>query len=228
MPRNSREKKTSPIPLSNSLEPAQSGVIPCYGNFSAEQEKCRNCNYAAYCRGAVAAEQQGGWPSRTVDFAVVEFSEAVVEAAAPVRKMPDSERRFTRDDLLEVISFMVCMDRETLKMLDATLADPTISFAELAGQRKVSRQAVQQYIRRKCEEVPELASALHIRQNKLRQGGTNSFMEAVWQIRRQMSERRSKERKSGSKCSGTLTSLMRNLDLSRLSIYSGGRNCASD
>jgi len=205
-----------------------SKVIECYGSFHARRESCRQCVYAEYCRTATEDDAAAISPSGMVDFAAVEFSEEVVLAAASSVQPSVRRPEFTREDLLEVISFMVCMDSDTLGILDAKINDPTISFATMARQRNISRQAIHQLILKKCQEMPELAPVIHNRQNKLRQGGTNSFMEAVWEIRQQTSGRKSKKPNGGSKFSGTLTSLTRNLDLSRLSIYSGGRNYISD
>jgi len=212
-------------------EVSRSGVIACYGDYHGHYDKCRKCGYAKYCQEATHDDAAiANDRANAVDLAGMEGLEerSMVLAVPAPRPARRRQPEFTRDDLLEVISFMVCMDADTLAVLDAKINDPSVSFAELARQRKVSRQAMHKLIVRKCEEVPELASILHNRQNKLRQGGTNSFMEAVWEIRQQTSGRKLKKPNDGSKSSGTLMSLTRNLDLSRLSIFSGVRNYISD
>ncbi|MDD3118219.1 MAG: hypothetical protein PHQ27_03490 [Victivallales bacterium] len=156
------------------------------------------------------------------------------EAIAPIEEKvlpvvsvtePNEKPVYSRHDMLEAIAFLVCLDAQTLSFLDEKINNPAVSFSEMARSRRISRQAVHKFILKRCREVPELAPLLHNRQNRTKQGGTNNFMEAVCQIKQQTFRKKSAKPNTNSKSSGTLTSLMQNLDLSRMSICKGGRNC---
>ena len=195
----------------------------CYGRYNRKKKECGACQYAEYCReaGDPAADLQG----KIVSY---EAMAAIEEKVLP--HVTEEEKRekpvYTRQDMLEAIAFLVCLDAQTLEFLDQKINDPAISFSEMARSRTVSRQAVHKFILKRCREVPELEPLLHNRQNRMKQGGTNNFMEAVCQIRQQTFRKKSAKPNTNSKFSGTLTSLMRNLDLSRMSICKGDRNCA--
>ena len=200
----------------------------CYGNYSTRRTRCHDCELAMYCRdaGDPAPDLQG----RIIEYDTIEYAE---EYAVPAEPLPGaikkSERAmYTRSDLLEAISFLVCLDAKTLEFLDAKINDPSVSFADLAKSRRISRQAVHKFISKRCREVPELEPFLHNRQNRNRQGGTNNFMEAVCQIKQQTFKKRSEKQNENSRFSGTLMSLTRNLDLSRMSICKGDRSCVPD
>ena len=55
---------------------------------------------------------------------------------------------YSRNDLLEVIAFLLALDTQTLDMLDSKIGNPGISFSEIARHRGVSRQAVHKFIKK--------------------------------------------------------------------------------
>lgn len=198
----------------------------CYGNYSRKKKDCKTCKLASYCcdAGDPGEDLQG----KTVSYDVIEDHENFAVSAIPVAVAEKAEpRRYTRKDMLEAIAFMVCLDAQTLEFLDLKINDPSLSFSDIARGRNISRQAVHKFILKRCREIPELEPLLHNRQNRMKQGGTNNFMEAVCQIRQQTSRKKSAKPNVNSNSSGILTSLTRSLDLSRMSICKGARNSAA-
>jgi predicted DNA-binding protein YlxM (UPF0122 family) len=127
---------------------------------------------------------------------------------------------YTRADMMEVIGFILKLDFKTLDVLSEKIAQPDINFAEIARTRNISRQAIHKFIKKKCEEVPELESLLRNRKKNIKQKKQN-FMEAVCLIKQQMSREKLKRQKRGLRCSRRLISLNQNLDLSGMSIFKG-------
>ncbi len=162
--------------------------------------------------------------SRDIELDVISGSPAI--SISPVysgdRETHEDEKEYSRIDLLEVISFVVSMDLKALEVLDEKIRDPEVKFSDLARKRRVSRQAVHKHVLKKCRAIPELEAILRNRRNKIDNNKKTTFMEEVCQIRRRMLKKRSQQQKENSKCSGKLTSLMRNLDLSRMSICKEG------
>ncbi|MBN2640519.1 MAG: hypothetical protein JXR78_02580 [Victivallales bacterium] len=201
--------------------------MKCYGNYKSKSKRCSVCELKKFCEESLDPELLD---SRMTTFENIEYAEEYACEQAP----PSDEARnktelmcYSRLDMLEMISFMVCMDSQTLHMLDQKLNNPSVNFSDMARNMKISRQAVHKFIKKRCEEIPELEPLLRNRQNKLKQGGTTNFMEAVCQIR-QTSGKKLEKRNTNSNCSGILKSLTRNLDLSRMSIYRGARSCVID
>lgn len=204
--------------------------MKCYGRFKSTSRDCAGCGIRQYC--ADAADPQVLAEQGFISFEHADFSAGLAVPALQDKcdgGGSDAERpRYSRRDMLELISFMVCLDAQTLQMLDAKLNNPSVTFAEMADSIGVSRQAVHKYIKKRCEESPELAPLLRNKQNKIKQGGTTNFMEAVCRIKQQTFKKRSERPNVNSNCSGILTSLTRNLDLSRMSICKGGVNYVPD
>jgi predicted DNA-binding protein YlxM (UPF0122 family) len=185
-------------------------------------------------------------------FEKVEYSEEIAEIATEgVASIPEAidqpaeKKIYTKADLLEVISFLVCLDQTTLSILNAKFGNPDVQFSEIAREQGVSRQAIHKLVLSRCEEIPELEPLLRNRKRMMEcehlrikaeadKAESNfiplqtkpkavSFKEAVCQIRKKMSEERLKKLSNVSESSKRLTSLTQRLDLSRLSIFSTAR-----
>ena len=108
-----------------------------------------------------------------------------------------------------------------LELLAEKVKTPEISLSDIARKRNTSRQAVQQALRRKCRENPEIARLLANRERKSRQRKQLTFMEAVCQIRRQRSSMSWNAPATGSKFYRSLNCWNQNFDLSKMSILKG-------
>jgi len=70
----------------------------------------------------------------------------------------ERDRRYSRADLLEVVAFMVSMDRRTLDILALKLQRPDLRFNDIAKLKGISRQAVHKMVKKRIlAELPELA-----------------------------------------------------------------------
>jgi predicted DNA-binding protein YlxM (UPF0122 family) len=154
-----------------------------------------------------------------VDFAEVSHTLESQEAVAD-NALLSEKPQYTRADMMEVIGFILKLDFKTLDVLSEKIAQPDINFAEIARTRNVSRQAIHKFIKKKCEDVPELEPLLRNRK-KINKQNKQNFMEAVCQIRRQMLKEKLKRQKKGLKCSRRLISLNQNFDLSKMNIFKG-------
>jgi len=224
-------------------------IRECYGLYYKKLDKCLKCKYSEHCR---AARNPGLMVDVGTSFEKVEYSEEIAEIATEgVASIPEAidqpkeKKIYTKADLLEVISFLVCLDPTTLGILNAKFSNPDVQFSEIAREQGVSRQAIHKLVLSRCEEIPELAPLLrnrrrmmeceHLRQKaEADKAESNfiplqakpkalSFKEAVCQIKSRMSENRLNKPVQPSQYSKRLTNLTRNLDLSRLSIFNGAR-----
>ncbi len=199
--------------------------MKCYGNYNKRSKKCTKCEMSKYC--AEAADPELLSNSQT-SYEKIDYAEEFADQPNTGNQSIKPEvMYYSHKDMLELISFMVCMDSQTLQILDKKLNDPTVSFSDMARDMKVSRQAVHKYVKKRCEEIPELEPLLRNRQNKLKQGGTRNFMETVCQIK-QTFRKKSEKQNTNLDSSGTLKFLTQSLDLSRMSIYRGVGNCVND
>lgn len=223
--------------------------MECYGRLYKKLDKCTRCRYTDWCRAARN-------PSLMVDagtaFEKVEYSEEIAEiateGAASIPETIDQPKEkpiYTKADLLEVISFLVCLDPTTLSILNAKFSNPDVQFSEIARESGVSRQAIHKLVLSRCQEIPELEPLLRNRKRMMEcehlrikaeadKAESNfiplqtkpkavSFKEAVCRIKQQMSENRLNKPVQPSRYSKRLTNLTRSLDLSRLSIFKGAR-----
>jgi len=195
--------------------------MECYGSLFNKRKECENCELQKWCKNASdpprLAHQMLDWDM--VSELTVPVNMTVLHSSdSPVEDSP-AEARYSRDDLLEVIGFLLALDIQTLDMLDDKIGNPGVSFSEMARRRGVSRQAVHKFIKKKCAQIPELSIIL---QNNSQKCKTNKkFMEAVCQIRKQTSEKRLRKPKANSKFLRKLTCWNQSLDLSKMSIFKG-------
>ena len=196
----------------------------CYGNYpKAPGAKCRRCAQREWCKAAgnppLLSNTMGRFNENYQDDECRE--EAEERRSAALRKMRGEQLRYSRNDLLEVIVYMLELDPMTLELLNTKIKEPDISLSEIARRRKTSRQAVQQALLRKCRENPELSRLLNNREQISKRRKQPTFLEAVCKIRRQMSVMKSKKSASNSISYRNLNSWSRNFDLSKMSILKG-------
>jgi predicted DNA-binding protein YlxM (UPF0122 family) len=138
------------------------------------------------------------------------------EIAKPLPLQPcdrNSKKLYTHCEMLELIAFLVAMDEKTLSILSEKIQNPTISLADIGRKKNITRQAIHKLVKKRCEQIPELASVFNRKNEK-----NPTFMEAVCQIKQKSSENNSKEPAISSNSCRSLINLSQSLDLSRLSI----------
>ena len=196
----------------------------CYGHYRAgKSSDCRRCEMLKWCMNAQDTE--------LLTDRMCSFDEALQDAelqmlteetySARQRKLNGEKLEYSRNDLLEVIVYMLNLDKLALELLAEKIKTPEISLSDIARKRNTSRQAVQQALRRKCRENPEIARLLANHERKSRQKKQSTFMEAVCQIRRQRSSMSWNAPATGSKFYRSLNCWNQNFDLSKMSILKG-------
>ena len=196
--------------------------MECYGRLFNKCKDCMDCELLKWCE---TASDPPRLSHQMLDWDLV--SELAMPLNMPLEHPSEAlpsdnsvdEQLYSRNDLLEVIGFLLALDTQTLDMLDNKIGNPGISFSEIARQRGVSRQAVHKFIKKKCAQIPELSIILQ--NNSQKRKLTKNFMEEVCRIRKQMSEKRLKKQRADSKFSKKLTCWNRSLDLSGMSIFKG-------
>ena len=196
----------------------------CYGHYRSDKDpECSRCREKKWCKGASDPELLTDHMSSFIEELQDSESRELLEEMKSHRrnKLNGEKLEYSRNDLLEVISYMLNLDSLTLELLEKMIREPDINLSEIARRRNTSRQAVQQALKRKCKENPELARLLSSRECKNRQHKQTTFMEAVCQIRRQKSSMNWNVPVSGSKFYRSLNSWNLNFDLSKMSIIKG-------
>ena len=138
----------------------------CYGKYpKTPAAKCRLCDKRSWCKEAgdlpLLSSTMGRFNENFQDEESRE--EAEERRGAELRKLRGEKLLYSRNDLLEVIVYMLELDPVTLELLNAKIREPDISLSEIARRRNTSRQAVQQALLRKCRENPELSRLLYNR-----------------------------------------------------------------
>lgn len=196
----------------------------CYGHYRGERvAECKSCSQRKWCKEASDPELLTNHMSSFDEVLQDSETREIVEElnVHRKRKLNGEKLEYSRNDLLEVISYMLSLDPMALDLLNEKIHDPDISLSEIARKRNTSRQAVQQALRRKCRENPEIARLLANRERKSRQRKQLTFMEAVCQIRRQKSSMSWNVPATGSKFYRSLNCWNQNFDLSKMSILKG-------
>ncbi|MBQ4335748.1 MAG: hypothetical protein IJC34_00980 [Lentisphaeria bacterium] len=201
--------------------------MKCYGRYYNRLQECRKCGYRKFCADAADVPllpRERAEPDGTgEDF---EDQSPMPFESDPANSDAPEEKRYTRQDLLEVISFMVRLDLSTLEFLDEKIAHPEFGYADLARKRNISRQAVHKFIRQRCRKIPELESVLL--KSSLKKNQSTTFMEEVCKIRKKVRRKPSKRQKTDLNSLKKLTCSIRSLDLSGTSMFSGGNIWKSD
>ena len=196
----------------------------CYGKYRAgKRSECPKCELRKWCVNSADAElltdHMASFDEALQDLESRELAEELQQARK--RKISGEKLEYSRNDLLEVIVYMLHLDPLALELLSEKINDPDVTLSDIARKRNTSRQAVQQALRRKCRENPEIARLLANRERKTRQRKQLTFMEAVCQIRRQRSPMKSNAPVIGLKSYRSLNSWNQNFDLSKMSIIKG-------
>lgn len=199
-------------------------MLSCYGRYSVNpQSDCVSCTYREWCRNAadpeLLSDRMAVFDEDLQDQEARELAEELSQTRK--RKLNGEKLEYSRNDLLEVIVYMLHLDSLALELLSEKIHDPDITLSDIARKRNTSRQAVQQALRRKCRENPEIARLLANRERKSRQRKQITFMEAVCQIRRQKSSVSLNAPATGSKYYRSLNCWNRSFDLSKMSIIKG-------
>ena len=200
------------------------GLKNCYGHYhSGKESNCRKCSLAKWCKDAGESE--------LLTDRMSSFDEALQDSELRMlteehfsnrqRKLNGEKLEYSRNDLMEVVVYMLNLDKLALDLLAEKIKSPDISLSDIARKRNTSRQAVQQALRRKCRENPELARLLASHERKSRQKKQSTFMEAVCQIRRQNSPANLNAPEQGSKYYRSLNSWNQNFDLSKMNTIKG-------
>ena len=180
----------------------------CYSQYHVNKEECRSCELLAYCKDSTES-----MPSLISNRAKKIPTD---EIAKPLPLQPgdrNSKKLYTHYEMLELIAFLVAMDEKTLSILSEKIQNPAISLADIGRKKNITRQAIHKLVKKRCEQIPELASVFNRKNEKI-----PTFMEAVCQIKQKSSALNSKEPVNNFNCFRSLTNLSQSLDLSRLSI----------
>ena len=196
--------------------------MECYGKRYNKLIECRTCKWKRHCRTAADP------PLMTMSSPPEKQNEQILSrirlpSENRMRKA-EQDRRYSRADLLEVITFMAALDIRSLALVTQKLECPELNLSELAETRGVSRQALHKMVTRRLQQIPELAAVLTYRKHKNKQTNcrqTTTFMEEVCRIRRQTQENRSKKPKLASNCLRRLRSSKPSLLSSPMSILKG-------
>lgn len=195
-------------------------ITNCYGQYFNKLPECLSCGHKRHCGKA------GDPPPLSTNPLPDELNERILSRfRRPTENRYDhAERdcRYSRADLLEVITFMAALDIRSLELITRKLADPDLNLSELAERRGVSRQAMHKMVRQRLERIPELAAVLTYRKHKNKCATQpTTFMEEVCRIRRQTQENRSKKPRRVSNCLRKLRSSKPSLLSSPMNILKG-------
>lgn len=180
----------------------------CYSCYHSAKEECVKCDLKDYCKDS----------TESMPALISNRSKKIPtdKLATPVtirKKDKNNDKIYSRQQMLELITFLVRMDERTLSLLAEKIQDPTMSLADIGRKKNLTRQAIHKLVKTRCMQIPELAAVFNRKNEK-----NSTFMEAVCQIKQKSSELNSKEHATNSKFCTSLTSLNQSLDLSRLSI----------
>ncbi len=148
----------------------------CYGKFSTETSRCRNCVYHESCRFYTAT-------GKSVDSlsGLVSFDNTVSEWLADEEHVPGCEepenaapQHHVLEELATLLRYLLSMDAYTLGIVadiiapeDAPERTGSVSVGELARHRNCSRQAMHRKLLASVRRYPELASLFQTTLRKL-------------------------------------------------------------
>ena len=146
----------------------------CYGKWYNRIAKCETCpaeikDYCREARNPATLTESGKAP--IINYDDIKFSEEYAGTSPSVEfdaDTPDSEKPlYSKNDLLELLSFVCACDERALELLDEKFKNPDIEYSKIAKKKKLSRQAIHQLIQRRCEAMPELETVLRNRKRKM-------------------------------------------------------------
>jgi len=199
--------------------PAES-IRNCYGMYFDRLPECGACKYRRHCKNA------GDPPPLAANALPEELNERILakyhRPTGNRYERAENDRRYSRADLLEVIIFMAALDVRSLELITRKLENPDLNLSDLAERRGVSRQAMHKMVRKRLEQIPELATVLTYRKHKNKcTTQPTTFLEEVCRIHRQTQEKRSKKPKLASNCLRRLRYSKPSLLSSPMSILKG-------
>lgn len=215
-------KRMKRIVSAQAVETEGRNVRNCYGLFYGKLPECTACSHKRYCCRA----------NDPAPLAANPLPEELNERILTQHRRPSGNRyrqaeqdhRYSRADLLEVITFMAALDFRSLELISRKLTEPDLNLSDLAERRGVSRQAMHKMVRQRLERIPELAAVLTYRKHKNKGKTlpqTTTFMEEVCRIRKQTQENQSKKPKRASNCLRKWRSSKPSLLSSPMSILKG-------
>lgn len=194
----------------------------CYGRHYNKFAECRTCKWKHHCS---TAEDP---PLICLNAPPEKVNERILAGrhipSENRMRTAERDRRYSRADLLEVITFMAALDIHSLALVTKKLECPELNLSQLAEVRGVSRQALHKMVNKRLQQIPELAAVLTYRKHKNKQSPhkqTTTFMEEVCRIRRRTQENRLKKPKLASNCLRRLRSSKPSLLSSPMSILKG-------
>ncbi len=190
----------------------------CYGTYRKNFTKCQNCDLVEYCKTAREPPLLGNQMSCYDD------QQAVSRKNLTPRTYLDDtkkERLYTRNDLLELVSFLLGMDDLAIEYIQMYLSDSEITFQQMADQKQVTKQAVHKYLTHQCKKIPEIAELMRIGDRKKKRLNQRTFMEDVCRIKRKTHALSLKRQKKNSLCWRRLICSNQNSNLSNTSIIKG-------
>ena len=188
--------------------------MKCYGVLYGKQAECPSCRLRRHCSkaGDPPLLAQNALPDELNDLVLAKYRRPTGNRFSRA----EQDRRYTRADLLEVITFMAALDIRSLDLITRKLENPDLNLSDLAERRGVTRQAMHKLVKQRLARIPELAAVLTFRRHKnsgALPAQQPSFMEEVCRIRRQTRENRLKKPKLAS-------NFLRNLRYSKPSLLS--------
>ena len=196
--------------------------MDCYGKRYDKLTECRTCKWKRHCRTAADP------PLMAMSSPPEKKNEQILScrrlSSENRMRKAEQDQRYSRADLLEVITFMAALDLNSLALVTHMLECPELNLCELAEAGGVSRMALKILVKKRLQQIPELAAVLTYRKHKNKQTPrkqTTTFMEEVCRIRRRTQENRLKKPKLVSNCLRRLRSSKPSLLSSPMSILKG-------
>ncbi|MDR0933446.1 MAG: hypothetical protein LBM70_10585 [Victivallales bacterium] len=197
--------------------------MTCYATQYGNLSDCRKCKLKRHCRNA------GDPPLLSLNAPQEEINNHILESrrlfsSENRMRSAEQDRRYSRADLLEVITFMASLDFNSIELVMRKLEHPELNLSKLAESRGVSRQAIHKMVNKRLAQIPELAAVLTYRKHRNRQpirANITTFMEEVCRIRKQTQENRLKKPRLASNCLRRLRSSKPSLLSSPMSILKG-------
>lgn len=119
----------------------------CYGKSFNKLAECRTCRWKRLCMTAADPPLMA---MNTPSEKATRYILAHARSDTGNRMLrAERDRRYTKADLLEVITFMAALDIRSLTLVAQKLECPELNFSELAEIRGVSRQAMHKMVEKR-------------------------------------------------------------------------------
>lgn len=135
----------------------------CFGirAFSGKLDpECYLCEYIKSCDFAANAPPPDRLSGK-ISYELAQYKRDVSTAPDYPKEADTADApEYTRQDLVELLAFLLRMDEYTLKLAADALTGHTTTVSELARMQGVSRQAVHQKLERAVKRYPEIRELL--------------------------------------------------------------------